>query len=527
MKKYTLIVCLLFGVFLNAQEVNYTIKNLEVNSIHQDFGITIVRDSLVVFASTRNRKSIRKKRYIANSQSFLELYKGKIGDDGEIIDVEPLSKALNSKFHDANVTFTKDYKTIYFTSGNYENKKIVKDTLGWNLNQIYKAAVYGDGEFGEIESMPFNNDNYQTGHPMLNKDETKLYFISDMPGTLGLTDIFVVDINKDGSYGEPQNLGPNVNTEGKEMFPYVDADDVLYYASDGKEDGFGGLDIYATLLVNNEAVNGSINIGEPMNSESDDFALVYRNGKSSGYFSSNREGGKGDDDVYYFDEINPIVFECNQTVIGEAKDAKSNEILINAKIEVYDKNGRMLINTSSDESGNFSFKIDCGIEYEIVGSKEDYSTASKHVVSNKQNNLAISIVLNLEPVFVEISGELILSIPSIYFDLDKSNIREDASIDLQKVIDIMNKSSEIIIEYRSHTDSRGSDSYNLKLSENRARATASWLIEHGINTSRISGNGFGETQLLNKCSNGVPCSDQEHQLNRRSEFVIMNPEVIK
>ena len=279
MKKYTLIACLLFVGFLNAQEVNYTIKNLEVNSKLQDFGTAFYKDSLVVFASTRKGKSISKKKWFGNNQPFLELYKGTIGNEGEIIDLELFSKVINSKYHDANVTFTKDYKTVYFTRDNYLNKKFVKDTLGWNLNQLYKAKIYENGEFGEVEPMPFNNDNYQTGHPVLNKNETKLYFISDMPGTLGLTDIFVVAINSDESYGEPRNLGPNVNTLGKEMFPYIDANDVLFYASDSNEDGFGGLDIYATQMVDDEAVNTSVSLGEPINSELDDFALVYQNKK--------------------------------------------------------------------------------------------------------------------------------------------------------------------------------------------------------------------------------------------------------
>lgn len=527
MKTYILITSLFIVGFLNAQEVNYTIKNIEANSKYQDFGTALYKDSLVVFASTRNRKSISKKIWFGNRQPFLELYKGVVGNDGEINEVQLFSKVINSKYHDANVIFTKDHKTVYFTRDNYLNKKFVKDTLGWNLNQLYKAKVYDNGEFGAIEPMPFNSDNYQTGHPALNKDETKLYFISDMPGTLGSTDIFIVDIHDDETYGEPRNLGPNVNTEGKEMFPFINANDVLYYSSDGHSKGFGGLDIYANQIVDNEAVNSSINIGEPLNSEFDDFALVYQKNKKAGYFSSNREGGKGDDDIYFFKELNPIVFKCNQIVNGVVRDAKTNEAIANANVEVFDEDGAVLVVIESDELGQFSLELTCGSIFKFAGSKKGYSVDKKEVVSNKHNKLEHNIVLDLEPVFIEKSGELLINIPPIYFDFDKSNIREDAAIELQKVIDIMNKYPEIIIEYRSYTDSRGSDSYNMKLSDRRAKSSAKWIIENGINSSRISGNGYGETQLVNKCSNGVPCSKEEHQLNRRADFVILNPEDIK
>lgn len=527
MKKYILIIHLFLVGILNAQEINYTIKNIESNSKYQDFGTAFYKDSLVVFASTRNRKSISKKIWFGNSQPYLELYTGIVDSDGEINEVKLISKGINSKYHDANVIFTKDHKTVYFTSDNYLKKKFVKDTLGWNLNQLYRAKVSDKGTFVDIEPMPFNSDNYQTGHPALSKDETKLYFISDMPGSIGLTDIFMVDVHHDGTYGSPINLGPNINTEGKEMFPFLDVNNVLYYSSDGYTGGFGGLDIYANQMMSNEALNKSISIGSPLNSELDDFAIVFQNEKRTGYFSSNRKGGRGDDDIYFFKELTPIVFECNQFVSGVVKDTKTNEIISNATIEVFGDDNIVLASVKSDELGQFSLELACDSTYRFVGSKKGYSPGDNEIVTNNKNELKHNIVLNLNPDFIEVSGELAVNIPPIYFDFDKSNITKDAAVELQKIVDIMSKYPEIIVEYQSHTDSRGADSYNMKLSDRRAKSSEKWIVGKGIMNSRISGKGYGELELVNKCSNGILCSEEEHQLNRRSDFIVMNPEVIK
>jgi len=292
MKKITLILALFFVGFLTAQEENYIIKNIEDNTKFQDFGVSYYADSTVVFASSRSQKSIRKNIWPGNSQPFLELFKGCYNSDGEIIDVEKFSKKLNSKYHDANVVFTKDFKTVYFTRNNYLNKKFKKDSAGWNLNQLYKAQIDEKGKWSNIQPMPFNNDNYQTGHPALNEEENVLYFISDMPGTYGKTDIYMVDILADGTYGTPKNLGPNVNTSEKEMFPFIDENDILYFASDGFVNGKGGLDIYAIQISENYAVEMVKNLGSPINSSEDDFGLVYQKENRTGYFASNRPGGK-------------------------------------------------------------------------------------------------------------------------------------------------------------------------------------------------------------------------------------------
>ncbi len=528
MKKITLIIIFFCAGSLMAQEENYSIKNLDVNTKYQDFGTTFYKDSLIVFASTRNKRSIRKNLWLGNKQPFLELFKGKFGENGEITNVDKFSKTINSKYHDASVTFTKDFKTVYFTRNNYLNKKFKKDSTGWNLNQLYKAQVDENGKWTNIVPMPFNSDNYQTGHPVLNKEEDKLYFISDMPGTIGKTDIFIVDVYEDGTYGTPKNLGLNVNTTKKEMFPFLDENNVLYFSSDGYSDGLGGLDIYAIQVVNNKIVDVSINIGSPMNSNQDDFGIVYQQGKRTGYFSSNRDGGKGDDDIYFFKELKPIDFKCTQFVEGIVVNTETGAVIPGALVDLYNEQGIRINSLIADDLGVFKFEAICESTYKIIVSKEEYSNDQIVFKTSKEHNLEHDLKLSLSPKeFISIGGELAINIPQIYFDLDKSFIRKDAAIELNQVLILMNKYPELIIELGSHTDSRAPDSYNLKLSERRVKSTVKWIVDHGIDAKRISGKGYGETQLVNECSNGVKCTEEEHQLNRRTEFIIVNSKVIK
>lgn len=540
MKKITLLLLLFCIGLLNAEaqettqsntievpEVNYTIKNLGVNTKYQDYGASYSGGNTVIFASSRKNKSLRNRVWVGNDQPFLELYKGTFDESGEITDVERFSKKVNSKFHDADVTFTKDLKTIYFTRNNYLKQKFKKDTLGWNLNQLYKATINDKGDW-EVHQMPFNNDNYQTGHPVLNEAEDKLYFISDMLGGYGKTDIYVVDILSDSTYSAPRNLGPNVNTQGKEMFPFVDTKNILYFSSDGYIDGNGGLDIYATRIKNGVPENKAENIGRPINSEKDDFAFVRKKGTNLGYFSSNRPGGKGDDDIYSFVEQNPLNFDCFQFAKGVVRDRKTGALIPGALVELFDETGMLIESVIANEYAAFNFKVTCETPYKVVGSKQDYTKDSKEFITSNVNDLELELGLSIETTdFVMIRGLLMVNINPIYFDLDKSNIREDAAIEIEKVVRIMKKYPEINIELGSHTDSRAPDQYNMDLSDRRATSSINWIVERGIDASRITGKGYGETQLVNKCSNDVECTEAEHQLNRRTEFVIVNPEAIK
>ncbi|WP_111706918.1 OmpA family protein [Lutibacter citreus] len=527
MKKITLIILLFCASFMNAQEVNYSIKNISENTKLSDFGVTYFGKNEAVFASSRKDKSIRKRKWYLNKQPYLELFKGTLTTDGEIKDIESFSETINTKYHESNVAFTKDLKTVYFSRDNYINKKIAKDDDGWVLIQLYKATVDKNGEWSNIVPMPFNSDKYQTGHPSLNKLEDKLYFTSDMPGSIGETDIFVVDINKDGTYGEPVNLGPNVNTRRKEMFPFIDDNNVLYFSSNGYIDGYGGLDIYKTKIVGKEAVKLAVNIGVPMNSDKDDFSLVYKPGKNWGHFSSNREGGKGDDDIYYFEELIPVKLECNQIVEGIVRDKTTKALLPGTLVTLYGKDGEKIESVIADKFASFTFKVNCETPYKVIGTKEYYLKDQEAFETSNEADLELALDLNLTTNdFINVRGQLMVKIDPIYFDLNQSFIRSDAAVELGKVLKVMEKYPKIKVALGSHTDSRASDKYNWDLSNRRAKASLEWLIDQGIDPTRITAEGFGETELVNNCSNGVKCSDEEHQLNRRTEFIIINPEVV-
>ncbi len=527
MKKFTLIIVFLSAGLMYAQNYDYSIKNINENTENADFGVTFYGESNLVFASSRKDKSIRKRVWEFNNQPFLELYIGDLNEDGEISNVVSFSENINTKYHESNAVFTKDLKTVYFSRDNYLNKKATKDEEGVILIQLFKAHVDKDGEWVDIEVLPFNNNNYDTGHPALNDKENKLYFVSNMPGSIGLTDIYVVDIHNDGSFGDPINLGPEVNTVKREMFPFIDQNNVLYFSTDGYIDGMGGLDIYATKILENQAVVNPKNLGIPINSDKDDFGMVFQSNKESGYFSSNRSGGKGDDDIYYFKQQNAVSFDCGQFLEGVVREKISGALLSGALVDLYTASGDRVESIITDKYGSFSFKIDCEKEYKLVGSKVNFQKGSEVFNTSNENDTEVNVTLKLEaPEFVNIRGQLMVNINPIYFDLDKSGIRPDAAIELEKVVRLMLKYPNVKIDLGSHTDSRARDNYNLNLSERRAKASLKWIIDKGIDPSRITGKGYGESKLVNKCANDVRCSEIEHQLNRRTEFVILNPEVL-
>ncbi len=524
MKKIILSIVFLSVGYVYGQD-NYRIKNLDVNTKYSDFGVSYYGESEAIYASSKPQDN-KSRRNWTNGQPYLDLYRGAIDGTGEIIDSAPFSEKIDTKYHESNAVFTKDLKTVYFTRNNYFEGRYGKDSLGWNNLKLFRADVGENGDWVNIMPMPFNDDNYSVGHPALSPDEKTLYFISDMPGSMGQTDIFSTSINADGSYGSPMNLGSQVNTFGKEMFPYVSRKGNLYFSSDGRG-GQGGLDIYVVPL-NNRTV-APLNLGSPINSAKDDFSFIINNDKKNGYFSSNREGGKGDDDIYYFDELNAPQMKCTQVIAGTVRDKSNGALLPGSLVTLY-KGGEKLESIVVGADAAFSFpKMDCATSYKVVGEKEYYKGAEEMVNTTEEADLELGLTLSLAPDKDAIAGTEALdrcqyaldNINTIYFDLDKYYIRPDAAIELEKVVKVMNRCKDIKIEARSHTDSRASDKYNEKLSQNRAQSTVDYIISRGIAADRLQAKGFGETQLVNRCSNGVKCSEAEHQDNRRTEFVIV------
>jgi len=534
MKNFIFLFSFLFVSFtLLAQTTagEYKVDNLDSNTKFSDFGTAYYGDSKIIFSSARNT-GLLKSKWKPNQQPYLDLFEGVIGSNGKIADVKAFSNHLNTKFHEAAVSFTPDQKIVYFTRDYYYENNLGKDDKGVTNLAIYRADVSPTGDWSNVVPMPFNNENYSVGHPSVNKDGTKLFFISDMPGTLGATDLYVVDINADGTYGRPQNLGAKVNTKGKEMFPFIDKEDILYFSSDSRSKGLGGLDVYASKVLENNKMSDVLHLGAPVNSDADDFAYILKNGdnKNEGFFSSNRSGGKGDDDIYHFVSSPPLKIECNQEVSGVVNNNKTKEVIQGAVVVLFDDKDNEIETATTGDKGTFSFTVPCEKAYKVVASKEKFESDEKTFTTDDKVDGKVNLLLFLKPIpepeVVVVRERVVVNINPIYFDFDKANIRQDAAYELDKVVDIMNKYPDLLIEGGSHTDVRGPSEYNMILSSKRANATVDYIVSKGIDRSRISAKGYGETQLVNHCDGTVKCTEAEHQQNRRTEFVILNPDVL-
>lgn len=532
MKNNLLLVLFLISISIFSQTTvgDYKVENLDSNSSNKDFGTTFFGENKIIFSSSR-KNGILKPKWKGDKQPFLNLYEGTIEANGNVSDVKKFSNRLNTKFHEASASFTPDQKEVFFTRDNYYNSKLGKNDEGITNLAIYKASVAPDGSWSDVRSLPFNNVKYSIGSPSVSKDGKKLYFASDMPGSLGLTDIYVVDILENETYGIPKNLGKKINTTGSDNFPFIDKENVLYFSSDSRKGGMGGLDVYAVKIYDS-SISDVLHLGSPVNSLADDFAYILKNGINEGYFSSNRDGGKGDDDIYHFKASPPLKIECDQVVTGAVKDLKTGDFVDGAVIVLFDDKDGEVKSITTEVDGSYKFTVDCKKSYKIVASKENYKQDSKTFETEENPDAKLNINLEINPIAVvepEVivkKEKVIVNINPIYFDFNKANIREDAVIELDKVVAIMQKYQELIIEGGSHTDVRGVDAYNLNLSSRRANSTVKYIISKGIDASRITAKGYGETQIMNQCAEGVKCTENEHQQNRRTEFVLQNPDVL-
>jgi len=533
MKKLNiLIVLLLLSVsFSFAQDTErYTIKLLEeCNDELSNFGTTFYGENQMIYSSPKKRATTIRNNWKPNQQPFLELYLADIAEDGELVNRVKINKNVNTRYHESNVTFTKDMKTVYFSRDKYYQRHLDKDDLGMTHIAMYKADVVSPGVWENVVEMPFNHKDYCVGHPTLSADEKTLYYSSEMNGS---DDIYSVSINGDGTYGDPVNLR-QINTSGSERFPFMAKNNMLYFSSD-KPGGMGNLDVYVVRL---DGKSKPINLGMPINSYNDDFSFTLKEGENYGYFSSNRRSGKGDDDIYYFKQTGDL--PCNQVAEGIVTDKNTGKIIPRALVVLYDDKGNELDYQVVGSDASFSFDIDCTSKYKVVGSKEMYSEDTKEFVSNADLELGLDLGLGLDKAPLNPTNPM-ASIPvtpsqydkcqsaldlinNIYFDLDKYYIRSDAASELDKVIKIMRRCPNIHVEASSHTDCRASHAYNETLSQNRAQATVDYITNVGkIDATRINAIGYGETRLRNKCADGVKCSEPEHQMNRRTQFDITN-----
>lgn len=496
----------------------YKIEDSGVNSEYSDYGTTIYNNK-IVFTSARDTGSIGQRKHTWTNQHFTNLYAANLGTDMKPEKPVKFDQNIKSKFNESTPIFTKDGQTIYFTRNNYLEGKKGKNMYGVTLIKIYKAKLVNNS-WADIVELPFNSNNYSTAHPALSPDEKTLYFASDMPGTLGQSDLFKVSINEDGTFGKPENLGPTINTSGRETFPFITDENEIYFASDGHP-GLGGLDVFVSKINKDGSYKEVQNIGADVNSPKDDFSYYIDTKSRMGFFSSNRDGGKGYDDIYKFLETKKLI--CEQQLSGQITDFATTEVLPDTKVSLFDDQLNLLSTVQSDKYGNYSFAVECGKTYNVRTQKEDYTSKEDKITISKNNGKT------LFPISMEKSGCVVavgddlgkcFGIKMIYFDLDKFNIRPEAALDLAKILDALTENPTMKLDIRSHTDSRQTFKYNELLSDRRAKSTIQWLIKNGVEPSRLTGRGYGESQLTNQCADGVKCSEEEHQKNRRSEFII-------
>ncbi|SDQ78740.1 OmpA family protein [Flagellimonas zhangzhouensis] len=507
------------NALLDSTETTYDIINATESLGSSDFGPSFYGEKIVYASASKNTKGSKTDEW--TGLPFLDLFEAEKDSLGKLKNPIALRGNINTPYHESSTAFTKDGETVYFTRNNYLNGKKRRGKNRLIGLKIYKAEKNTKGEWTNIKELPFNSDSYSVAHPTLSIDEKRLYFSSNMPGTLGKSDIWYVDILGGDNYSKPVNLGNTINTIERESFPFISETNNLYFSSDGHV-GLGGLDIFVVSLNIKGNFSEVANLKKPLNTNQDDFGFIINETLNSGYFSSNRDGEDGSvsDDIYAFYE------SCNVTIEGLVTDAITGSPVSGANVTLIDDKNNPIDNQQTSETGTYSFpvNVDCLKQYAIRVSNETKKyLPTETTLTTPQGKNALQVNIQLVPP--DCPPEDLgcrLDLQPIYFDYGKFNIRPDAEVELAKILQALKEYPQLKIHIESHTDSRSSSSFNLKLSENRARSTRNWLIEHGIQSNRLTAKGYGETQLLNHCSNGVKCSEEEHQLNRRSMFIIKN-----
>ena len=496
----------------------YEIRNLEINSPLSDFAPMYYKDA-IVFTSSRAPESSEDAEYSWNKQPYLSILTAKRDTTtGELKDVQKLHSNIQSSFHEGTLTYSSDYKTVYFTQNYLKDNDLQVNPKGFSNMQILRGEVKGDSIVGAV-SLKFNNPKYSFGHPYLTEDGQRLYFVSNMFGGFGETDIYYVDIREDGKLGPATNLGPSVNTPGREMFPFI-AGQYLYFASDSHF-GLGGLDIFKAEIESENGFGMAKNMGMPINSNMDDFAFIVNNSENTGYFSSNRIDGKGDDDLYAFNKIaETMVYK------GTVKDEISQSPIPEVKIKVYNQEKELVLETTTDQQGNFEVALSPSVNHIFAFFKLEYKQEIKMVNNADSPNLfkdiSNTVLTPFSSFVVNEGGVEKVRVNPIFFNLNRHNITYKAAAELDKIVSFMNAFPSVKIKIEAHTDSRASDTFNLELSNNRAKSTQEYLVYMGIDPSRIeSAIGYGESRLINNCANGVPCSNEDHLANRRCDFIII------
>lgn len=488
----------------------FEVKNLSFNTKYAEFGGVVEGDALYITSAGDSDKE-----YVWNQEPYLDVYEYSIEGD-ELMDKEKLSKDINTRFHEGLLSFSPDGRTVYFSRESFFDNIYELDTTNTKFSQLhlFKATRGLNRRWENVESLAINNKEYSIKNPSVSSDGKTMYFSSDMPGGKGKYDIYKAEINPDGSIGEPSNLGDHINTEGQEMFPYISDSNTLYFSSNGKL-GLGGMDVFFTQ-ASEDPQESVRNIGMPVNSNADDFAFNFNEDTGKGYVSSNRVGGKGSDDIYQITRTRAF---CEVMLNATVTNSETGTPLPLTEAILYGEDGSILAKRITNAEGLAQFRLECDRPATIKASLDKFKGDEVKVEASSAELKDLTLELEPEEEIKIITEDRILLAP-IYFDYDQSYITTLGSYELEKLVSILFKYPDMKINVRSHTDSRGKYDYNLKLSSDRAKSTVKYVTSKGINASRITGEGLGETEPLFDC--GKNCKEEEHQYNRRSEFIIVS-----
>lgn len=488
----------------------FNVQNMDINSAVSDFG-GVIKDGKLYIASARNST---RKNYGWNEQPFLDMYSFTMAEDGSYQNETMLDEKMNTKYHEGLMSFSPDEKTVYFSRESFYENIYEKDSLSntkYSVIHLFKATKTGD-DFSKPEALTLNSKNYSIKNPSVSPDGKTIYFASNMPGGFGNFDIYKASIESGGQIGTPVNMGQKVNTEGQEMFPYISTKNTLYFSSTGHL-GLGGMDVFYTKEIDGKMAPIR-NVGIPINSNGDDFAFSMEEETGEGFVSSNREGGKGDDDIYSIKKIQPL---CDVLIVATIVDNKTKAPVLGATTSLVDSEGNVLSTKTTNVEGKVEYIVECETDTELQVTIADYE--SNKLAIKGSNEEEVMVEVSLDPIEVIIEVEEVVLNP-IYFDYDKSNITAKAAFELDNLIQAMKKYPNMVVYATSHTDTRATNRYNNALSDRRAKTTVQYIISKEIDATRISGAGKGERELAVDC--GANCSEEQHQINRRSEFKILS-----
>lgn len=494
---------------IGANGFDFEILDAGVNTKYSEIGTGFFRNKLIM-VSSKKLGGFAKIDFNTN-EAYKELFCVDISENGALSRPLLFSRILNTNDSEDQLTFSPDEKTVYFTRSSKENSLEYK---------LYKAILEEDshGNWINEELLSINKNNVSIENPFLNRKGDKLYFSSNMPGSIGGFDIYVSTVNADGSLGTPKNLGHSINTTADEKYPSLSIDGkYLYFSSKGHQN-IGGYDIFVSRILNN-TYKTPRNLGNTINTSYDEIAYFLAT-KNKGYVSSNKPNGKGSFDIY-----TAVNKEIIQSIKGNAIDLVTKIKLPNTLIILKDEDNIEVARQITDESGSFSFDNIIPFElYTLTTQKDGFKDESFEFLANRNFNTTYSKDLELNttaPIITKVDDELRIVLENIYFDFAKYSIKEESTISLNKILKVLNENPNIKLAINAHTDIRGNDAYNLKLSNKRAASAVKYLIKNGIDKNRLTSKGYGETKPLIDCET-KSCTDEEHESNRRIEFVILD-----